>query len=282
MAGIQFYLKSPLNLEPGHIVCADSEWSLTAIDQTQFWRNANLPAEVQSILSVDISAWDQRGRFNNKEAFRCSKDEIEKEVWLQLKASFNRPGREVLRDSMLLGFYLDENVIERYDRKKQAAYSHAQAVRLSAEERLAERPDDGDLPFIYGERVQMNVEPILVNRPGSLALRPSARRENIPNMFLAADYVDTSTNLACMEGANEAGRLAVNAILDEAGSQYDKCRTWDFADSDILSTMATFARMIQEGPGVRRSVEAAASAASTLGAVATRAGQNLRQLWKKP
>jgi uncharacterized protein with NAD-binding domain and iron-sulfur cluster len=289
MVGIQFYLKSPLNIEAGHIVCADSEWSLTAIDQTQFWRDAKLPPEVQSILSVDISAWDQKGRFVNKEAFRCTTEEIKDEVWSQLKDSFNRPGNEVLRDSMLLGYYLDENVADRYDRKKQAAYNRgqqaaynrAQAVRFSAEDRLAQGLPEGELPFIYGERVQNNIEPILVNRPGSLALRPSVRSEQIPNLFLAADYVDTATNLACMEGANEAARLAVNAILDQAGSQYDKCQTWDFADRDVLSTLAAFAHTIEQGPGVRRSIEAAASAASTLGAMATRAGQNILQMWKK-
>ena len=40
------------------------------------------------------------------------------------------------------------------------------------------------------------------------------RRPRIPNLVLAADYVRTYTDLATMEGANEAARRAVNAILD--------------------------------------------------------------------
>ncbi len=288
MAGIQFYLRIPLNLEPGHIVCSDSEWALTAIDQTQFWRNVRLPDGVQSIVSVDISQWDKKGRFNNKEAFRCTKDEIAEEVWKQLKASFNRDaGRVVFNEAMLLtgklkgSFHLDDNVAERFDRRKQGDYSRAQAVRFSADERLSPSEGWSETPFVFGERIEMNIEPILVNRPGSLALRPSAETTEIPNMFFAADYVDTATNLACMEGANEAARLAVNAILDRAGSTRDRCQTWDFADGDVLSTVATFAQMIEQGPGVRRSIGAAASAATTLGAMATRAGQNLLQFWKK-
>ena len=39
-------------------------------------------------------------------------------------------------------------------------------------------------------------------------------RLRIPNLVLAADYVRTHTDLATMEGANEAARRAVNAILD--------------------------------------------------------------------
>ena len=39
----------------------------------------------------------------------------------------------------------------------------------------------------------------------------------IPNLFLASDYVQTFTDLATMEGANEAARRAVNGILERAG-----------------------------------------------------------------
>ena len=41
----------------------------------------------------------------------------------------------------------------------------------------------------------------------------------MPNLLLAADYVRTHTDLATMEGANEAARRAVNAILDATGSR---------------------------------------------------------------
>ena len=57
-----------------------------------------------------------------------------------------------------------------------------------------------------------NAEPLLVNTAGSWADR-RRRRPRIPNLFLAADYVRTYTDLATMEGANEAARRAVNAIL---------------------------------------------------------------------
>ena len=54
-----------------------------------------------------------------------------------------------------------------------------------------------------------NAEPLLVNTTGSWADRPDAVTR-VPNLFLAADYVRTYTDLATMEGANEAARRAVN------------------------------------------------------------------------
>ena len=57
--------------------------------------------------------------------------------------------------------------------------------------------------------------------PGSK--RPQARTK-IPNLFLAGDYVQTDIDLATMEGANESGRAAVNALLDAAGLQGQAAR----------------------------------------------------------
>jgi uncharacterized protein with NAD-binding domain and iron-sulfur cluster len=54
-----------------------------------------------------------------------------------------------------------------------------------------------------------------------LADRPTAAT-SIANLFLAADYVRCDINLATMEGANEAGRHAANAILDRSGSRASK------------------------------------------------------------
>jgi uncharacterized protein with NAD-binding domain and iron-sulfur cluster len=91
-----------------------------------------------------------------------------------------------------------------------------------------------ELPFIWGPCRDFNAEPLLLNRPGSLALRPDARTA-IPNMFLAADYVRTETDLACMEGANEAARRAVNALLQAAGSRHPACQVWSFSMArDVL------------------------------------------------
>ena len=100
-----------------------------------------------------------------------------------------------------------------------------------------------------------NAEPLLVNTKGSWADRPDAALR-IPNLVLAADYVRTHTDLATMEGANEAARRAVNAILDAVGSSAPRCDVWKLREPPVL------------GPGahVRPRAVAVAAAAADAGA----------------
>jgi hypothetical protein len=64
----------------------------------------------------------------------------------------------------------------------------------------------------------------------TLPLLPSA----IPDLFLAADHVQTSTDLATMEAANEAARRAVNGILEHSGSDAPPCRLGDLHEPVLL------------------------------------------------
>src|SRR5207253_6796555 len=88
-------------------------------------------------------------------------------------------------------------------------------VELS-DDMLIEWVLDPAVVFRAGGRA-VSTEPLLINTVGSLARRPSATT-SIPNLFLAADYVRCDVDLATMEGANEAGRQAANAVLAAAGS----------------------------------------------------------------
>jgi hypothetical protein len=262
MAGIQFYLREPFDASRGHIVCMDSNWSLTAIEQTQFWRDTPLVKpgppgtvtadEPRAIISVDISEWDRKGRYVPLEAYNCRANEIAKEVWSELKASVNSRGAHArLRDDMLIGgkltagvsFHLDDSIAEVYDRKKQAAYERARGAKFDAVELAREtgRNPAADMPYVWGAARELNAEPLLVNSVGSRALRPAVTTA-IVNMFLAADYVRTDTDLACMEGANEAARLAVNAILDASASLHERCRLWSLSPArDVAERLGKLA-----------------------------------------
>lgn len=66
----------------------------------------------------------------------------------------------------------------------------------------------------------------MINTAGSWDLRPTART-SIPNLFLAGDYVRTNVDLATMEGANESGRAAANAVLDAAGSTAERAHQFE-------------------------------------------------------
>jgi uncharacterized protein with NAD-binding domain and iron-sulfur cluster len=88
-----------------------------------------------------------------------------------------------------------------------------------------------------------NAEPLLVNTKGSWADRPDAATR-IPNLFLAADYVRTHTDLATMEGANEAARRAVNGILDATHSNARRCEVWPLREPPALKPARTLDRLL--------------------------------------
>lgn len=201
MTGIQFYLNQDVKLNRGHTIYTDSPWALTSISQLQFWTNYTIEdkgnGKVRGVFSVDISDWFTEG-LNGKKASECtSKEEIKQEVWNELKKSLNVEGKEVLTDDMLEDYYLDR-----------------------------------DIGF-QKNMATTNEEPLLVNKINTWELRPNAYTE-IPNFFLASDYIRTHTDLATMEGANEAARRAVNAILNTENYAGNYCKIWDLHEPDIL------------------------------------------------
>ncbi|HEX6545405.1 MAG TPA: FAD-dependent oxidoreductase, partial [Bryobacteraceae bacterium] len=209
MNGIQFYLAQDVPLEFGHSLYADSPWALTSISQRQFWKEGSLEAFgnglLGGILSVDISDWEVPGILYGKPAMQCSAVEIEKEVWAQIKAHINT-GREVILDNNLLMWFLDPDI----------QFPNPTAVT--------------------------NLEPLMINTSGSLQYRPEAQTE-IPNLFLASDYVKTYTDVTCMEAANEAARRAVNALLDRAGATATRVSVWPLTEPDFFRPMLDYDRL---------------------------------------
>jgi len=196
MNGIQFYVRTDAPLADGHAIYLDSNWALTSISQRQFWHAYDLSkygdGRVGGILSVDISNWTAPGNFNRKPAMAAaSREEIKDEVWAQLKAALNARGHVTIADENLVAWFLDPDI---------------------------HLPNPGTVT---------NAEPLLINHVGSLAARPEAFTE-IGNLFLASDYVRTHTDLATMEGANEAARRATNAILAVSGIPATPCDLWEF------------------------------------------------------
>jgi len=195
MNGIMFYLQRDVPLVHGHSIYLDSAWALTSISQRQFWPQFDLHAmgdgNVGGLLSIDVSDWETPGVFaaSGKVARQCSKDEIAEEVWAQLKAALN-DGTEVLADANRLAWFLDPDIVP---------------------------PNPIDAT---------NLEPLLVNTKGSWPHRPPADLPEVDNLFLASDYVQTYTDLATMEAANEAARRAVNGILKASGSDAEPCDVW--------------------------------------------------------
>jgi len=202
MNGVQFYLRRDLPMAHGHVIHIDTEWALTSVSQIQFWRGMSPEqfgnSDVRGVLSVDVSNWEAPGSAGRPDIL-CSREEVVREVWKQFKRSINIDG-ELLRDEDLHSWFLDPDI--------QTDPAHSQFLQ--------------------------NVEPLLVNLVDTWTLRPGATTA-IPNLFLASDYVRTHTDLATMEGANEAARRAVNGLLDAAKFTGPRCEVWPLPEPEILA-----------------------------------------------
>ncbi|GAA2079137.1 FAD-dependent oxidoreductase [Streptomyces albiaxialis] len=191
MTGIQFYLTERTPILHGHLNCIDSPWSLTAIAQATHWPDRDFPADygdgnAADCLSVDISEWDKPGVLYGRTAKECTREQVAKEVWAQLKAALNDTGKTVLKDSALHSWFLDPGV-------------------------------DG-----IGTPHPTNEDELLIHPVGTFHNRPDAATR-VPNFYLAGDYVSVDIDLATMEGANASARQAVNALLERAGSDAERC-----------------------------------------------------------
>jgi len=214
MNGVMFYLDVRATEMPrGHAVFIDSPWALTALAQQQFW-----PEDLQNrgdglvrdIISVDVSDWDQPGLIYKKAANTCTREEIFAEVWEQMAVHFDN------------GEIDEQNVIHRFL--------------------------DPGIEFPNPSSTT-NSEPLLINTAGSWKNRPDAVTR-IPNLVLAADFVRTNTDLATMEGANEAARRAVNGILEKEDSPYQPCKVFELKEPLLLAPFR-FADAVQWRLGCR-------------------------------
>ena len=188
MNGLQFYLTEQLPVTNGHVNYVNSPFALTSISQSQFWSRPLSQygdGAVRESFSTIISDWITPGIVYGKPAKELTAPQIAAEVWAQIKAHLNKPGRQpVLTDAMLHAWFLDPAI----------------------------KPLSGPGP----QRVY-NDTPLFIQNPGEWANRPESRTA-IPNFFLAGEWVKTNINVTTMDGANQGGRQAANALLDAVGS----------------------------------------------------------------
>lgn len=208
MNGVMLYLRRDVPLVHGHSIYVDSPWALTSISQNQFWGGAQLgcvgDVPVSGVLSVDVSNWEDDGVVYNKPAKQCTRPEIVQEVLTQIRRHLATTAwAHDLDDDNIVTWFVDDDIYQ---------------------------PNPGR---------NANAEPLLINTAGSWAHRPAAVTK-IENLFLASDYVRTYTDLATMEGANEAARRAVNGILDRSQSTRPRCKIWPLQDVGGLFTLLRY------------------------------------------
>jgi 15-cis-phytoene desaturase len=198
MNGFMYYLHEELDLVHGHTIYLDSAWALTSLEQAQFWSRPLSrfgDGSIRSVLSVDVSDWNTPGSAaitGSKPASACTHAELLAEVWFQLGEHLNDGPVPVLPAT------------------------------------FAEAYVDPAIAWDPALGANTNAEPLLVNERDTWRYRPTATTA-IGNLTLAADYVRTHTDLATMEGANEAARRAVNAILRQ-DRRHGRCGVWPLSE----------------------------------------------------
>lgn len=197
LSGIQYYFKSDVKFVAGHTVFPDSEWGLSAIAQPQFWvRRRGRWDGYLGLLSVDIGNWHQKSSKTDKRAWESTKQEIADEVWRQIRDTLSRD--KPVPEPII--YHLDENIV----------FS-----------------DNGEGPPARNET------PLIINRTGRFHERPGepdperGYRLQPGRIVFAGTYMQTYTRMTTMEAANESGRHAVNAILENEHFEGDRCMIAD-------------------------------------------------------
>ncbi len=220
MCGVQLFLTRPRSLCHGHVAHSDTAWALSSVSQGQFWRTPqeNGPAQpllrncgdgrVRDMVAVIIGDWERPGNeCIYKKARDCRADELVREVIAQFQASLVRSGLCPLNPEDIHSWALDP-----------------------------------DLSFPAPHHLPVNAEPLLMSTVGAWSRRPTAQTA-IANLFLAGDYVRTQIDFASAEGANEAGRRAANAILEQHRYRGPRVGLWARHEPRVLAPARALDRL---------------------------------------
>jgi NAD(P)-binding Rossmann-like domain len=202
MTGIVYHLAADVEELPrGHMLCLESEWALTAVEQLRIW-----PIDVpdwKSLVSVNVSDWFSPSTTGLPARFEDVED-VAVETWRQLCTDI--PPLQHIPDTPE---YVVDTAIGDPDSLR--------FRRIVREATALSRQDSGLAPAIAEENLPLtNDETLLVNVASSWDKRPTARTV-FQNLVIAGDYVRTSTDFASMESADEAAKRAVNVILEHDG-----------------------------------------------------------------
>jgi uncharacterized protein with NAD-binding domain and iron-sulfur cluster len=246
MNGVMFYLDDDVPVVHGHAIYIDSEWALTSISQRQFWHGFDFAQTGDGRVEGILS--------------------VDVSDWAQPSRRLGKIAMRCSHDEVI-----DEVWAQLTDHLDDLDRSNVIRAFLDP---AIEFPNPTEAA---------NLEPLLVNTAGSWADRPDAVTR-IPNLYLAADYVRTHTDLATMEGANEAARRAVNGILDATGSDAPRCRIWPLREPAAFAPARALDR-IRWGlfkrpakPPLRVTGEGGLEATGPLAAGLLRVGPLLRRL----
>lgn len=237
LVGVQYFFnQNDRQFVAGHSVYLDSDWRLSAISQTRFWRRAAGQNDAaDGILSVDIgNVWKatnyipvvlHQGQATELEptAAPCigaTAEQIAQATLQQIQRS--TPDNDPM--PVPIWFHMDQGL--QYDNAGRFVGNHTPY--------LVNRP--GEWQFRPGRldeyEASHHAEP-------SGELLPKGYAPNCEYWFLCGTFMKTHTRLTTMEGANESARHAVNGILERIRltspsgiARTDPCQVWDIEEQE--------------------------------------------------
>ncbi len=184
MIGLQLYLKAELDLPTSHAFLLDSPWAVAVVyNQTKVWQNYSLSkvgdGTTKSVVSLTFGDVDKPGILFGKPLSKCTEEEIVQEAVAQIDQHLGRKNAGFIAKNL-----------QRYHFDPSAQFDK-----------------DGT----------HSSTPLFINSVGSHFDRPVAQTQ-IPNFILSSDYVLGNFEISStMEAANEAGRRAAIAVLQNSG-----------------------------------------------------------------
>jgi hypothetical protein len=245
--GIQYYFEQDFQLVRGHVYFPDTDWGLSAVSQSQFWREPLVDPRdperrLRGVLSVDIGDCRKRSSYTHKSLVESTPEEIQAEVWRQVTESLMsvRGATSVVTNLPLPRpryYHLDQNL-----------QFVGGELRANKTPFLINNIGDWEqrprcMPWMPGQ--QVDLEAPRTDAPGVWQAAHGGYRIHADKVVFCGHYMRTFTRMTTMEAANESARHAVNAILSHLAWAHgsldsrlepvsgDYCQIWDLEQNEL-------------------------------------------------
>jgi NAD(P)-binding Rossmann-like domain len=235
MVGIQYYLEDDVTWFDGHMYWPDSEWEITGLSQTYFWRDRpDWEHGYRGLISVIFST-TRDGKLDPK-ILAMTPAEIAEEAWRQV--GLNLPNAPEPRY-----WHIDDNFKETFSgtaKRAHQGYENLSPYLINVAGKWDARP--GRLAKLA------DIDKHAAEGPGAGDLGETGYQV-FDGIVFAGTHMKTFTRLTTMEAANESARHAVNGILHDlekaagaAGSvdgaaaalhRRSRCSIWPLEEREI-------------------------------------------------
>jgi uncharacterized protein with NAD-binding domain and iron-sulfur cluster len=217
LSGIQYFFDTEFQVLNGHVYYSSSDWRLSSINSTGLWADRpRLDRDgYASLMSVDIGDWQAKSTKTGKSALESTPDELAHEVWRQVTTELGRSlGQQNGVEFPEPRWYAIDTFID-YGRNGHPRHNGAPylvPIMGDWKNRPGAYPwnPNGTSPVWIPDddavAVQKKLDVWQAGHGGYLV--------HFDKLVFAGTWCKTFTRMTSMESACEAGRHAVNAILD--------------------------------------------------------------------